>query len=155
MTGTPVQTSLFNTHSELIGAPRAQVWEVFLDRGTWMESFVSRTHTSGTDGSVGSITEVRMNVPSSPVRTEEVLHVEPHRRLVVRISAQGSQALAHADFEFTDRGGGCRVQVSIHTWMPNATSEQLDRMRSATNEKLTTDFSKLRQRAESLDHYSK
>lgn len=139
--------SLFNTHGETIAAPVDRVWSLFNDRSRWMESFVSRTLIAGTEGRAGAIAEVRMDVPGTPLRREELVHVEPERRQVVRITAAGMAAMAHADFRFDPLpDGGCRLTVSIHTILPGA-AETGD-MHAATQAKISSDFARLRAVAE-------
>ena len=137
--------SIFNTHTERVEASPAITWAVFLDRAQWMDSFGSRRLVSGTDNMPGAIADVTMTVAGSPVRQEETLFWEEARRLVVRITAAGTAMAAHADFQFDAIGPDCRIQVSIHSWMPGSTAEERTRMHGLTQEKIAADFARLRE----------
>jgi hypothetical protein len=137
--------SIFNTHTEQVEASPAIAWVVFLDRAQWMDSFGSRRLVSGTDNMPGAIAEVTMAIAGSPVRQEETLFCAEARRLVVRITAAGTAMAAHADFQFDPTGAGCRVQASIHSWMPGSTAEERVRMHELTQEKIAADFARLRE----------
>lgn len=136
--------TIFNTHTEQVDAPPATAWATFLDRARWMESFGGRTLVSGVDSMPGAIAEVMMAVAGSPVRREEILLFEEHRRLVVRITAAGTAMAAHADFQFAPITRGCRIQVSIHSWMPGTSAEERAQMHMLTQAKLAGDFARLR-----------
>ncbi|HET8613603.1 MAG TPA: SRPBCC family protein [Sphingomonas sp.] len=136
--------TVFNTHSEMADAPPVACWEAFIDRARWMDTFGGRMLVSGIDGMPGAIAEVRMAVEGTPVRREEILLCDPARRLVVRITAAGTAMAAHADFRFDPVGEGCRIEASIHSWMPGSTDKDRARMRAMTQEKIATDFGRLR-----------
>jgi len=137
--------SIFNTHTERVEASPATAWAVFLKRAQWMDSFGSRRLVSGTDNMPGAVADVTMAVAGSPVRQEETLFCEEARRLVVRITAAGTAMAAHADFQFDPIGAGCRIQVSIHSWMPGSTAEERTHMHGLTQEKIAADFARLRE----------
>ncbi len=138
--------SIFNTHVETIAATVERVWAIFNDRSLWMDSFISRTLLDGVDAESGAIAEVRMNIAGTPLRREELLHVETKQRQVVRITTAGTAAFAHADFRFDAVPSGCRLTVSIHTTLPGVT--ETDVMRAATQAKISSDFARLREVAE-------
>ena len=74
--------------------------------------------------------------------------VEPRqiiKTMVVRITAAGTAMAAHADFQFDAIGPDCRIQVSIHSWMPGSTAEERTRMHGLTREKIAADFARLRE----------
>ena len=136
--------SIFNTHAEHVDVAPATAWATFLDRTLWMESFGARRLVSDVDEVVGAIADVTMAVAGSPVRQEETLLFDAPRRLVVRVTAAGTAMAAHADFQFDPAGDGCRIQVSIHSWMPGHGADERRHMQDMTQAKIASDFGRLR-----------
>jgi len=138
-------SSTFNTHSEFIAAAPAEVWPVFLDRARWNDTFVSRTLVRGPDLAAGAIAEVQSSIAGSPQRREETLFCDPGRRLMLRITATGSNMVAHADFQFHAEAGGCRIDVSLHGFIPDPMPEAfVTQLYEATQRKVVEDYARLR-----------
>lgn len=138
------RNSMFNTVTEVMAAGPDVVWSLFLDRRLWMESFVSQELLEGKDGEAGALLRVRTRTEGpGGVRMEQVIYARQYRRLVVRIWVEGADMGAHADFQFDPcPEGGCQLQVSIHTWAPGLTADQLGEFEALTQTKIAGDFAK-------------
>ena len=143
MTEPPFET-VFSTVTVEVEASAAITWSVLLDRAKWMEAFKEEALIEGESEQAGALWRVANVVEANVAkRWERYLHVERARRLTVRIWADWSPMLSHADFMLEPHGSRCSVTASIHTVMPRNGPVPADRVSTGTQAKITADFRRL------------
>jgi hypothetical protein len=145
----PGFTTTCNTVSVLVERSPREVWDLFHNRERWMSSFVARTIVRGDDAEAGALAVVRSCVESvQSERFEETLHSEEGRRAIVRIWAEATPIVAHADFFFEPAAPGCRLTVTIHCWLPQDAAPGAAALSRLTQSKIEQDFQHLKTIAE-------
>lgn len=150
--------SAVNVASIVVPARPEKVWDLLLDRSSWMEGVVSAESTRGQPGRTGSRMLYRMRSPdgaSVTPRAEETLLAIAVERLVLRAFAPDhDRTSAIADFRLAATRGGTRVELSTY-WSEDADQlmalDELEKLEqrylSDTQQIIETYLERLRQSA--------
>lgn len=106
----------FNAARAELAAPCERVWALLFDRTAWMPGFAFKRVVDGMENAVGE----RAHYTSRPAgggehtRLEEILHLEPARRLVLRLATVETDATtAFADWRLQPTQAGCRLELNL------------------------------------------
>lgn len=100
-------------------APCEQVWSLLFDRAAWMPSFAGKAVIDGTEGAVGERAHFTSRAADGTLHTrlEEILHLEPGRRLVMRLETVAERATtAFADWRLQPTPEGCALELNLY-WL--------------------------------------
>src|SRR5438876_913286 len=95
----PRQINLFAEARVSIAAPCGMVWDLLLDRKSWVPGFLERTTLSGVTNHPGEVAFVRTIYRDQPNdRFEQVLVVEPRQRFMLAMMAPAAATTVFADY---------------------------------------------------------
>lgn len=112
----PCTFGAFNTAFIEMAADAGAVWNLLFQRSAWIPGFAGKSRVDGPDGAVGERAHFRGHDAAGTVHTrlEEILALEPQRRLVQRLAlADDSATTAFADWRLLPTARGCRLELSL------------------------------------------
>lgn len=106
----------FNAARAELAAPCERAWALLFDRAAWMPGFAFKRVVDGMENAVGE----RAHYTSRPAgggehtRLEEILHLEPARRLVLRLATVETDATtAFVDWRLQPTQAGCLLELNL------------------------------------------
>lgn len=112
----PCTFGAFNTASIELAADAGVVWDLLFERSAWIPGFAGKSRVDGPDGAVGERAHFCSRDATGTVhkRLEEILALEPQRRLVQRLAlADDSATTAFADWRLVPTARGCRLELNL------------------------------------------
>ncbi len=100
-------------------APCEQVWNLLFDRAAWIPGFAGKVVIDGTERAAGERAHFTSCTAEGTAHTrlEEILHLEVHRRLVMRLETVAECATtAFADWRLQPRLEGCALELNLY-WL--------------------------------------
>ena len=106
----------FNVARAEMKAPCERVWALLFDRAAWMPSFAGKAWVDGPQDAVGERAHFASRGADGSLHTrlEEILHLEPGRRLVARLEtlAEGATT-AFIDWRLQPLPAGCLLELNL------------------------------------------
>ena len=99
-----------------LAADADEVWPVLFDRAQWMPRFVSKERLDGPVDAVGerALYTSRDASGQAHTRIDEILCLEPQRRLVFRLALlEEGATTAFADWRLVPTAAGCTLELSV------------------------------------------
>ena len=93
-----------------------EVWPLLFDRAHWMPSFVGKERLDGPADAVGerALYTSRDSSGQLHTRVDEIICLEPQRRLVFRLALlEEGATTAFADWRLVPTAAGCTLELSV------------------------------------------
>ncbi len=106
----------FNTTRTELRAPCERVWALLFDRAAWMPGFAGKHVVDGLQNTVGERAHFTSRTAGGGAHTrlEEILHLEPARRLVLRLATVETDATtAFVDWRLQPTQAGCLLELNL------------------------------------------
>jgi hypothetical protein len=106
----------FNVARAELPASCEQMWALLLDRAPWMPGFAGKATIDGEQGAAGERAQFSSRGDDGSVHTrlEEVLHLELHRRMVLRLETLAEAATtAFVDWRLQPLPAGCLLELNL------------------------------------------